>query len=207
MPRALAALRALVGLALDPKRLDLVFALTEALNGDCFARVARDLAGDAGGRRILDERPSIDSQRVDFDALAALPDGTLGREYVRFLRDHAITPDIFRPPGGFAEAAAYVTLRIRQTHDIWHVLTGYAPDVHGEILLSAFNYAQLRAPSSLAIAVLGTLRFGSSRPGFAGQVRRAFARGRATRPLAAFYWEDHWDEPLASLRARLACPS
>jgi ubiquinone biosynthesis protein COQ4 len=207
MRRAAAAARALLGLAVDPKRIDLVFSLTEALNADCFARVARELGRDAAGSRILAERPSIDSRHVDFAALAALPEATLGREYVRFLAAHDITPDLFQPPAGFDETTAYMTLRIRQTHDLWHVLTGYEPDVYGEIILSAFNYAQLRAPSSLAIVVFGALRYGPHRPGFLGDIRRAYRRGRATRPLASFYWEDHWLEPVAALRERLGCPA
>jgi ubiquinone biosynthesis protein COQ4 len=183
---AAAALQALVGLAIDPKRIDLVFALTEALNANCFARVAQELARDPSGRRILAERPTIDSRHVDFGMLASLPDATLGREYVRFLTANGITPDLFRAPAGFDETTAYMTLRIRQTHDLWHVLTGYDADVFGEIILSAFNYAQLRAPSSLAIVVFGALRYGPQRPGLLGKVRRAYGRGRATRPLASF---------------------
>ena len=37
--------------------------------------------------------------------------------------------------------AAYLAQRMRQTHDIWHVLTGYATDVAGEVQLQAFTLA------------------------------------------------------------------
>src|SRR5581483_1426369 len=94
-----------------------------------------------GGKRILEERPSIDREHVDFDALRRLPDGTLGREYVRFLDDNHITPDVFQKPEIGDDRIAYVMQRVRQTHDLWHVLTGYTPDVPGEILLQAFTYA------------------------------------------------------------------
>jgi Coenzyme Q (ubiquinone) biosynthesis protein Coq4 len=61
-----------------------------------------------GGRRILEERPTIDSKNVDFDALRRLPDGTLGREYLRFLDDNGITPDVFEKPDISDARVAYV---------------------------------------------------------------------------------------------------
>jgi ubiquinone biosynthesis protein Coq4 len=98
-------------------------------------------------------------------------------------------------------------MRIRQTHDLWHVLTGYRPDVDGEILLQAFTFAQLRAPSALAIALMGAVRYGWRRRGFYQDFARAYRRGKATRPLATFFWEDHWKEPVTKLRGDLACPA
>jgi ubiquinone biosynthesis protein COQ4 len=201
-----AAARAVAGLARDPNRLDLVFVLAESLNGPLYPRVIARLQADPEGRRILAERPAIDSRNVDFDGLAALPDGTLGREYVRFLRDNAISPDVFRPPAGVDERIAYAVQRIRQTHDLWHVLTGYAPDVRGELLLQAFVFAQIRAPSALALSVLGGLRYGCRRKGFFRELRKAYRRGRATRSLATLRWEEYWAEPVSELRRRLQCP-
>jgi ubiquinone biosynthesis protein COQ4 len=142
---------------------------------------------------------------VDFAALERLPDGTLGREYVRFLRDNDITPDVFQMPARGDERVRYVEMRIRQTHDLWHVLTGYAPDVTGEVLLQAFTFAQLRAPSALAIAAMGTVRFGWRTPGFFRRLRAAVRGGKATRKLAAFRWEEHWGEPVEELRKELGC--
>jgi ubiquinone biosynthesis protein COQ4 len=84
------------------------------------------------------------------------------------------------------------------------VLTGYTPDVRGEILLQAFTYAQLRAPSALALTVLAALR--QPRLALWRAMRAAYRRGRATRPLATFRWEAHWQTPVAELRRALTCP-
>jgi ubiquinone biosynthesis protein COQ4 len=204
--RVAAAARALAGLARDPGRLDLVFVLAESLNGPHHSRLMARVHGDAEGRRLFADRPSIDSRTVDFDALARLPDGTLGREYVRFLRDNAIVPDVFQRPAGLDERVAYAVQRIRQTHDLWHVLTGYTPDIRGEILLQAFTFAQLGAPSAFAIAFFGTLRHGLRLKGFFRDLRAAIRRGKATRPLATFRWEEHWAESVSRLREQLTCP-
>jgi ubiquinone biosynthesis protein COQ4 len=199
------AASALWDLARNPSRLDRVFDLGVALNARRLPGVVARLEHDAEARRLLAERPSIDSRSVDLAALARLPDGTLGREYARFLHDNNISPDVFKKPALADERAAYVMQRIRQTHDLWHVLTGYAPDVRGEVLLQAFTYAQLKSPSSLALTLLAALRH--PRLWLWRALGQAYRRGRATRPLATFRWEEHWHKPVAELRRELGCPS
>lgn len=200
--RALTAIRALAILARDPNRLDRVFALGEAVNAPTFPSIRARMLDTEDGTRVLAERPSIDTKHVDFPALEALPDGTLGREYARFLRENAITPDVFRPPASLPPDAAYIAQRIRQQHDVWHVLTGYATDVRGEILLQAFTFGQLRIPSSLLIAVAGALRIAPRDRAFAARVYDAYRDGTRARFLAGTYWEEHWAGRVTALRAR-----
>ena len=206
--RARNVARALATLARDPGRLDQVLILAQTVNLPTVARAVDRLEHDEAGRALLRDQPRIDRAHVDLDALRRLPDGTLGREYTRFLDDNGITPDAFETlPDVGDPRAAYTMLRLRQTHDLWHVLTGYAPDVRGEILLQAFTYAQLRAPSALLIATLGTLRWAFTWRGQGRALREAFARGKRTGTLATFRWEDHWATPVEELRERLACPA
>ena len=141
-------LAAAYGLNKDPKRLDIDFKLGEAVNQRAFTRVLARFERDPSGARVLAEEPAIDSAHIDVAALERLPEGTLGREYARFLRDNGLTLDVFqRPTGaGIDPRAAYLAQRLRQTHDIWHVVTGYQADVPGEVLLQAFTFAQLRGP-------------------------------------------------------------
>jgi ubiquinone biosynthesis protein COQ4 len=200
--------RCLATLARDPGRLDVVLLMTQTVNLPALGAAVAWLEQDDGGRRLLSERPRIDRSTVDFEALERLPDGTLGREYVRFLRDNGITPEPFeRAPVVGDDRAEYIMLRLRQTHDLWHVLTGYAPDVRGEILLQSFTYAQTRAPSALLIAAFGWFRFGYLRPSFLRDLVRAYERGESAGVLPTFRWEDEWETPVAELRARLTCPS
>jgi ubiquinone biosynthesis protein COQ4 len=201
------ATRALYTLFRDPDRLEQVFIIGENLNASRFPDALEKLQADPETRWLVERPRLIDTAHVDLDALARLPDGTLGREYVRFLRDNHITPDVFQLPTVADPRVAYLMLRIRQTHDLWHVLTGYTPDVVGELLLQVFTYAQIRVPSALAIAAVGSFRVLGRAPDYLHRVAVAYRRGRATRQLAAFPWEDHWAEPLSELRSRLHCPS
>src|SRR5690349_20408845 len=93
--RARAAVSALRELMHDPGRLDQVLVLTQAVNARAVSRAVGRFSATEEGRRFLEERPRIDRAHVDFDALRRLPDGTLGREYTRFLDDNGITPDAF----------------------------------------------------------------------------------------------------------------
>ena len=205
--RARTVVRTLATLARDPGRLDQVLVLAQTVNLPAVARAMDRLEHDEAGQALLAEQPRIDRSHVDLDALRRLPEGTLGREYTRFLDDNGITPDVFESPPDVGDPrAAYVMLRLRQTHDLWHVLTGYAPDVRGEILLQAFTYAQLRAPSALIIAAFGTLRFAFKWQGQGKALREAFARGERAGALATFRWENHWSTPVTELRALLECP-
>ena len=76
------------------------------------------------GRELLEARPHLAD--ADLDALRALPDATLGREWVRFLDDHGLDPSLTKQPTPFTEddRCAYLMHRIRQSHDLWHVLIG-----------------------------------------------------------------------------------
>ncbi len=205
--RARTVVRSLASLARDPGRLDEVLSLLQAMNLGAVARAGKRLAGSVEGQALLTEQPRIDRASVDWDALERLPDGTLGREYLRFLRSNDITPEAFEKlPDVGDPRAAYVMLRMRQTHDLWHVLTGYAPDVRGEILLQAFTYAQTGAPGSAMIALFGSLRWALRYPGQISALREAYRRGKATAFLPTFRWEAHWATPVRELRATLTCP-
>jgi ubiquinone biosynthesis protein COQ4 len=201
------ALGALSILFRDPNRLDQVLVFALNVNIKTVARSLSLVMHDPEGRRLLADQPRIDRVHVDFAALERLPDGTLGREYARFLSDNGISPEPFEAlPDVGDERAAYLMLRMRQTHDLWHVLTGYRPDVRGELLLQAFTYAQIRAPSALLIATLGSLRYGLRLPGHARDLLTAYRRGKAARFLPTFRWEERWATPVAELREELACP-
>ena len=202
------AASALATLSRDKGRLDQVLVFALAVNAPVLAKHAATVALDEDGARLMKDRPRIDGKHVDFAALEQLPDGTLGREYARFLKDNGISPEPFEAlPDVGDERAAYILQRLRQTHDLWHVLTGYTPDVAGEVLLQAFTFAQLGLPSAFFLALFGTVRFLLFRRGHLKALARAYRRGKATRFLPTVRWEDHWATPVAELREAFHCPA
>ena len=79
------------------------------------------------------------------------------------MKQRGLTPDIFAAKGELSRET-YVIKRLRQTHDLWHVLTGIDLDVPGELELQAFTLLQMRVPSTL---VHPTLPARAGRPGVA----------------------------------------
>ena len=73
---------------------DLIAACGEATAVPFFICRPRDtMLANATGRRILHGRPRITSASLDLAYLGALPDGTAGREYARWLDRDAVSPD------------------------------------------------------------------------------------------------------------------
>jgi ubiquinone biosynthesis protein COQ4 len=173
-------------------------------------RVAQFFANPEG-EALYAEHRAIDSRTVDLDKLAALPEGTLGHAYAKFLRAHGITPEIFdgAPPGITNPRRSYVVQRLRQTHDLWHVVTGCETDPAGEIALQAFSFSQTGALGSAFLTVFGTLRRVREQRdvGVLRDVVTLYRTGKRTgRRLPTFAWEDHWATPLAEVRAMLGLP-
>jgi ubiquinone biosynthesis protein COQ4 len=186
----------------DPTNPDVALSYLRSLDGELHAEMARKMADTPEGRRLLKERPRLDAASVRLDELARLPTGSLGQAFARFFRERGIKPFATRDP--IKDDADYLANRLRETHDLWHVLTGYGTHPTGEIELQAFSYGNLRNPSSLLI--LSYVPGVDSRKGIDGMpgwLSSAYRRGHGARSLTSVFWEDHWKTPLSELRAEL----
>ena len=199
------ALRAFGILFVNPNRTDMVLEFGVHINAGSMPHRVSLFYGDPGGRQLYQERHTLDSKTVDLDALGQLPAGTLGRAYADFMTGHGITPEIFdgSPKQVSEPQAAYFVQRMRQTHDLWHVVTGYETDPLGEALLQAFSYGQLQAPSSLLISLSGILRGLGKRRTLPREMLAAYRAGRRARNLATFLWEDYMEASLSTVREQL----
>jgi ubiquinone biosynthesis protein COQ4 len=156
------------------------------------------------GRRLLTDRSHLAD--ADLDQLRALPDNTLGREWVRFLDDHGLDPSLTKQPTPYTDddRCAYLMHRIRQSHDLWHVLIGVGTRGDEEVLVHAFSLAQTGLPSSVAIVVLGALKhmvLERRWPALRHDLLSAHRAGKRAAPLLGVYWERHLERPLDDVRA------
>jgi ubiquinone biosynthesis protein COQ4 len=208
------AFRALVGLARDTGRTDHVFTIISALTGNSMERGYQAFKRTSFGQRLLRERPSLMAVLSDHERLGAMPEGSLGREYLRFMQRSRITPD------GLTEAQAagidpnagldldenrgYFGDRLRDMHDLWHVLTDYGADDTGEIANLWFSVGQFGNPGMAFIAFFGMIdgkvdiRFGWPRYCY-----KAYLRGRRAKRLVSEPIEDMLDLPIDEARRRL----
>ena len=208
------AMRALVTLAKDTARTDQVFTIISALTGDSFERTYQMFVKTEHGQRLLRERPSLMAQLADLDALRAMPEGSLGREYLRFMEVGKLTADglVDAQTTGVDPNAAleldrdrrYVSDRLRDMHDLWHVLTDYGCDDTGEIANLWFSVGQFGNPGMAFIAFFGMLDgVKEQRLAWPRYCLTAYLRGRRAARLVAEPVEEMLALPIDEARERL----
>jgi ubiquinone biosynthesis protein COQ4 len=203
-PRIGRGLRALRDLRDNPGNTELALKAALLLNTGALARALDKFQSHDEGRELLATRPALDHEHVDLDTLQALPSHTLGHAYAHFLKSRGLTLEVFVPPREIRdEQKRYIGQRLRQTHDLWHVVTGYNTDVPGEIELQAFTFGQLQTPFAFFVALGGVLKAPMERSELFGRVLRAFRRGRSAKQLCYRTWEQRFELPLADVRAEL----
>ena len=195
------AASAFVKLATDMGRLNEVFSLADGLADSANLGTMREhVVQDAVGAAALRERPHV---HVDLAALRTLPPGTLGREFAEHMIANHLDPAAI-PTLPDDDDLKYVRAHLYETHDIWHVVTGFATDVPGELGLQAFYAAQL--PGKLPTAILAAgfvntlLKHFEERDARLHEIARGFVLGRRARPLFGVRWDDLWSTPLVEVR-------
>jgi len=210
--RPLVAWRALRRLFRDPDDTKQVFVIVGALSGRSGERSFLRFRADPNGARILRERRSLLATLSDRAALERLPEGSLGRTYAEFMGREQISA------GGLAEASQeggrrldfgeerrIFANRLRDMHDLWHVVTGYGRDLVGEAALLSFSYAQSRNRGIGFIVGMAWWRAGRDPEGraFRRLVEEGYRRGRDAAWLPAADWEALLARPLDEVRATL----
>lgn len=209
--RSLALVRALIA---DPDQTDLVYELFDAMGGRGDEATFARFTASRTGRALLADRPSLRAALSDAKALAALPEGSLGRAYLSFAEARGFTP------AGLLEAneralghvnalldadRLYFYERVNVMHDLWHVVTGYDTDEAGEAALLAFSHAQGLAGRAIKLLIAAALLVGTKRGGLAFQrfMLQAWRRGRRAARLLHAHWEALLALPLDEVRRAL----
>jgi ubiquinone biosynthesis protein COQ4 len=201
--------RALAALLRDPDDLPQVFTIIDSMSGSAPYRLLRGFRRTAAGARLLRDRPDVGRLLADRASLRKLPAGSLGRAYLDFVESEGITAEGIREAsehsranGGYVGGELeYLRNRMRDTHDLWHALTGYKGDLRGEVALLAFGLAQNWNSAIAVIVLAGILKgFGG---GAAPLVIDGYRRGRAAAFLPPQDWESLLERPLQEVRAEL----
>ncbi len=187
--------------------------LFEAVGGMDGERSFQRFAGRPEGRRMLRARADLVSRLGDRAALAALPDGSLGREYLAFCERNGFAADsileknraIARESRPLDPYRCWFWDRISVTHDLWHVLTGCPTTPEGETRLLWFTYAQDPTRGLRVILMLVTHATGLD-PGRHRAHWRSWRAGRRARELSVAPWEELLERPLDEVRRRLDVP-
>lgn len=197
--------RAVLRLVRDPRRLDEVFRIADAMeSAEIAERVEAEFRENAEHLEALRERPRLG--RVQVGRLARMPEGTLGRAFADFLIDNELDPEDIEV-NAVRTDFDYVRAHLRETHDIWHVATGFRTDVAGELGLQAFYLAQFRAPLAamlLTVGMANTLFYAmDDRDARMRAIARGWILGKRARSLFGYRWAERLERPLAEVRREL----
>jgi len=206
--RPLEAWRALQRLFADPDDTAAVFEIIDALPGRSGERAYRRFAASAVGQKVLRADRELLDVLNDREALLTLAEGSFGRSYAEFTAAEQISAD-----GLVAASQGDGTLqpdpdpgarrffnRLRDSHDLEHVVSGFGRDLRGEGALLALGLAQIWTPGIALIVGMAWLRGDREERRI---LRDGFRRGRRAAWLAGVDWEALLPLPLEEVRRRL----
>lgn len=148
---------------------------------------------------------------LELSTLAALPVGTFGHAYARFMAANDLTP-LSVSPAVASELEGSNTLAVRYTilHDVFHVLLGFDTSLAGELGVWSFVAEQRYSHAHQLAAALARILYPLARPSQISALRAARLRGEALAHdipcLIAQPIEEYWSEPRAVVRERLHIP-
>jgi ubiquinone biosynthesis protein COQ4 len=193
-------------------------AITEAKYGD-FEAIDRLMAASSDRKSLyltvqhLSQYPHSQQAlahrhflgEVDLAALHELPTHTLGYQYAHHMLSNQLK-QLETPIA--ADEYEYIDTHIRETHDIWHVVTGSPIDMLGEIQLQAFCIAQLQLSrfwmalltKNLLKSLIHDIEVADS---YMNALTTGWLMGKTAQPLFGVNWTALWEKPLTEVRASL----
>ena len=193
-------------LARNPERTNFVFMMGDAQDNIAESERARGQIADPFASPALERMwlSRFRSPSYEVDDMLRLPAHTLGGAYARHMKANGLRPDFYEDVAP-RHRLHYLRLRMRQTHDIWHVLSGFGTDEFGEVGLQGFYFAQFTNGQSALIgagAILKSLlrgRFGDLEKHI-DAFCEGYCNGKRAESLLAVEWESLWTEDLETLR-------
>ena len=156
---------------------------------------------DAGFRELYMRRASLEIPPLE--SLSASAEDTLGFAYSIHLRRYNLEPYFYNAPNG-DRVIDYISFRLYQAHDLWHVVLGYDVSPAGELGVQAFTLAQLGTPFSFLLMAGGMLNIVESVPESCEEIfatmAEGYSKGKTSQFLLGFPFNEHWASPLFEVR-------
>lgn len=215
--RPLRAIRNFQKLMKDKEDTALVFKIFESLPSSDFMERARDLTLSERGEFLRSSEPSLPEILDDHAALRRTPKGSLAHAYCDFMEAEGLSAAglvaEFEKTGRpkYPDLVEWFINRSRDTHDLFHVLTGYGRDALGEQCVLLFTHGQSPSQGHLLIGYAGAANIarmtkGSKAPVF-GAVRQAHRTGKGAPSLIAQPIRKLVERPLEEVRSALRIPA
>ncbi|MFL0356742.1 Coq4 family protein [Erythrobacter sp. GH1-10] len=213
LPRAIKNFRLLMK---DKEDTSLVFKIYESLPARNFMPRVEQLALSERGEYLRETEPSLPEILDDHAELRKTPKGSLAHAYCDFMETEGLTAaglvaeaeKLGRPK--YPDLVQWFAERSRDTHDLFHVLTGYGRDALGEQCVLLFTHGQSPTQGHLLIGYAGAANikkmiWGSKAP-VMGAVRQAKKTGKGAPRLIEQPIRELLKQPLETVREVLNIP-
>ena len=179
--------------------------------------LADGIAGSPLSRQMVNyllDNPTMDALIIEhwrpapiaLEVLETLPPSSLGYIYSRHMRRQGLSPACVIDTSPITSSHEYIFHRVRETHDIIHVLTGFGIDAAGELGIQGFILAQIRSPLALFFifgGILATMKNQLPLDKLLKSLARGFELGLQAQCVIACKLEDGWDRPLVDWQQEL----
>ncbi len=143
----------------------------------------------------------------NLDKLLQYPEESLGHIYASTMKAKGFSAEDLYTTASINSDVSYINARIGQTHDIWHIITGFDTSELGEIGLQAFYLAQFPDPlATMLIAnslIAVTLFIPEELPELIKAIAKGWEMGSKAKALFAQKWEENWEKPLTEWQTEL----
>jgi ubiquinone biosynthesis protein COQ4 len=152
----------------DKEDTEQVFHIIEATKGRRSLRQAHDFIRSPEGQRFLADGVDIPAMLDDHTRWADCGPNSVAAHYIAFMKREGLSAaglvaesHKWAPPENLPrDQTQWYFDRLRDTHDLFHVLTGYGRDALGEASLLGFSYEQSYNGGVLFIAYAGARQIG-----------------------------------------------
>ncbi len=193
-----------------------VFKIFESLPNNKFVPRVRQLVFSEQGKSLRATEPSLPAILDDHAELRKTPKGSLAHAYCDFMESEGLTAaglvaefDAMGRPK-YDDLLQWFMERSRDTHDLFHVLTGYGRDALGEQCVLLFTHGQSPSHGHLLIGYAGSLNIKKMTRGSKAPVMRAVQQakktGKGAQELISMPIRDLLPMQLEEVRAKLNIP-
>jgi ubiquinone biosynthesis protein COQ4 len=198
----------------DKEDTEQVFHIIEATKGRKSHAQAHSFIRSDEGQRFMRDGVDIPAMLDDHARWADCGPDSVAAHYIAFMKREGLSAaglvaesHKWAPPESLPrDQTQWYFDRLRDTHDLFHVLTGYGRDALGEASLLAFSYEQNHNKGILFIAYAGARQIrkvsGTKAPVFAA-IREGRRLGRAAAKIAHQDIAALMQEDIGAARERL----
>lgn len=183
---------------------DSVFDIEDNFRGSNQMKVCVDRVKAIPEARALMESRYL-GPAIDLEALSQLSRGSLGHTYATVMKALGYDPNFFRLRE-IERDEDWLSMRLRKTHDLVHLVTGFGP-TGGEMGVLSIQAVQIGNPSAVLLqsaSIAAALKQKPEKlPDITHQVARGMGMAIKMKPLIAQRWEDGWDKTVRQWREDL----